>query len=159
MGDWCADRYFRFVQYGQFFNGAIGMGYPRRVWGFDCSGGFKMKATPALRKWFDRQLKDRGLDRQTFSELSGVSHATWSRFMHGHQYGLSAESVEAMCKMFKVSELEIYQISNGRKPLSPDVEDLAKWLNKQPKEIQNKIFRSAKRQNWQSKSNQINLTQ
>ena len=113
----------------------------------------KMNATPALRRWVLSQLKERGWKPMDLAEQTKVSHAAWSRFLNRKHRSISQDSINALCKVFDVSERDLYQIASGV-DVDREVQSLSRWLTTQDEHVRTVVFRSAKRQGWQSESNQ-----
>jgi DNA-binding Xre family transcriptional regulator len=118
-----------------------------------------MKASNSLRRWVKSQMKDRGWNQLDLSNATGMNPSTWSRFFSGAYEHLRGETVDALCQIFEVPEADLYRISVNKKPMSPDVVELAEWLERQDSSTRKKIYRSAERQGWQSKCNQAGITQ
>jgi DNA-binding Xre family transcriptional regulator len=111
-----------------------------------------MKATPALRKWFEERMDERGWSPAMLAQSTGVSHATWSRFIHNRQRDLNPATVKALCVAFGVTEFDLFHITH-RIESDPAVQSLADWLRANP-DARQTVFRAATRQGWQSPSNQ-----
>lgn len=110
-----------------------------------------MKATPALRKWVSDRMEEHGWNAAMLSDASRISHATWSRLFSRRQRYLGPATVAALCRIFHVSELDLYRIAHELD--DPQANALADWLQAQDDKTRATVFRSATRQGWQPGSN------
>jgi transcriptional regulator with XRE-family HTH domain len=113
-----------------------------------------MKATPQLRAWVTSRMKEAGMNASALAEETKVTHATWSRFLNRKHRNLSPASVAALCRLFHVSELDLYRIAHGIPIPTPEIQAFTDWLESQPAPTLAAVLRAATRHGWQSPSNQ-----
>ena len=111
-----------------------------------------MKNTPALRKWVQANLYQRGWNQVELAEATRITGATWSRFFSRKYKHLAPTTVTALCRVFGVSEIALFQIAQGI-PHDPEINSVSAWLRDQSDTTRKAILRTATRHGWQSESN------
>jgi DNA-binding Xre family transcriptional regulator len=96
-----------------------------------------MRITSQLSDWLDLQMQERNLSFSEMARITGIRYQTWQKIYHHHVNEIKDSTVQAICRMYDVSQEDLIAISDGRKRtgcakrdgISKKAEAIWRWLN------------------------------